>query len=76
LLFPDEQGKRDQIIHAGAAPERAHFELYLRWLPAQRPVDLVRALDDLPREHLGGEWFPRILVLDDITWCNTALPVA
>lgn len=76
MLLANEQGERDQIIHAGAAPQRAHLDLYLRWLPEQRPVDLIRTLDDLPREHLGGKWFLRILVLDNIPWRNTALPVA
>lgn len=76
MLLANEQGKRDQIIHAGAAPQRAHLDLNLRRLPEQRPVDTIRTLDDLPREHLGAGWFLRSLVLDDIPWCNRALPVA
>jgi hypothetical protein len=76
VLLANEQGKREQIIHAGTAPQRAHLELNLRRLPEQRPVDLIRTLDDLPGEHLGAGWFLRLLVLDDIPWRDTALPVA
>ena len=76
MLLANEQGKRDQIIHAGTAPQRAHLDLNLRRLPEQRPVDLIRMLDDLPREYLGAGWLLRIPVPNDIPWCDTALPVA
>jgi hypothetical protein len=46
--------KHYQIVHTGAAPQRAHLDLYPRRLPERRPVDLIRTFEERQGSRAPG----------------------